>query len=558
MALLAIIMLGATYIIYAALNATTASAAVERAKRDSDVLQQAKAALIGQIALQAAASTEPNPGRLPCPEKLSDANTANEGLPENALATGHPFGYCGNGATVVIGRLPWKALGVDKLQDSFSEALWYAVAPVWVPKDNTTNLVINSDNPAVGGLTVSGEDVMAVIFAPGQALAGQARTAGTPAAANYLDLENSTPLDGIFAKTGPSDTFNDHVITISRAELMPEIEAAVADRFARQIAPAMQAAYSTPPWTATPTLPFAATFANPSTATYKGTGVTQGLLPVSYSTTAGAVCNIADPRCDPAFVSWNTGATTFTRTAGASYASHTCSVAGTPAVMTCTIHATTLPLLGPFFMNFNMTVRANNVGNALRAIDSTVTMTGAGAYTINSATMNADGSATVAFSSSFPTGGGLLVFLLGGVACPLGLACYDFTIQIPIGLFADHPILNATNASYNWFFRNNWHQVAYYAIAPGVAPSTPAPRSCTSGTNCLTANHLSATYAANSLKGLIVLAGRQLSTQTRPSATLTDYLEDSNATGTTTFAARAPTLAINRTFNDRVVVIDHN
>jgi hypothetical protein len=485
-------------------------------------------------------------------------------LPANATGA-NPFGFCGAGG-VVVGRLPWKALGIDKLQDSYTEPLWYAVAPAWTIQALAGNTLINSDSPAVGGLTstaVPPEDAIALIFAPGQALPGQARqpidgvTAPTPAA--YLDLQNAL-LGGasVFAKTGPSDTFNDHVITITRAELMPEIEAAIADRFARQIAPGMQSAYSTAPWTATPTLPFAAPFANPSTATYKGAAATQGLLPVTYSTTGGAMCNVADPRCDPAFVSWNAGATTFTRTGGAAYASHTCSVAGTPSVMTCTIHATTLPLLGPFFMNFDMTVRASNVGNALRAIDSTVAMTGAGAYTINSATMNPDGSATVAFSSSFPAGGGLLVFLLGGVACPLGLACYDFTIQVPIGLFADHPILNDTNANYNWFFRNNWHQLSYYAIAPGVAPSTPAPRSCTSGTDCLTANYLSATYAANSLKGLVVIAGRQLPTQARPSATLTDYLEDSNASGTTTFAARAPTLAINRTFNDRVVVIDHN
>src|SRR3954470_8583376 len=163
-ALLAIIALGATYLIYAALNANTASAAVERSKRDSQVLQQAKAALIGQIALQAANSAEPNPGRLPCPESLADAGKANEGLPANATV-GNPFGYCGAGGTVV-GRLPWKALGVDKLQDSATEPLWYAVAPNWVIQTPAGNTTINSDNPPSGGLTatITGEDAIAVIF----------------------------------------------------------------------------------------------------------------------------------------------------------------------------------------------------------------------------------------------------------------------------------------------------------------------------------------------------------------------------------------------------------
>jgi hypothetical protein len=562
-ALLAIIAMGAMYFIYAALNANTASAAVERSKRDSQILQQAKAALIGQIALQAANSAEPNPGRLPCPESLADAGKVNEGLPANATV-GNPFGYCGAGGTVV-GRLPWKALGLEKLQDTATEPLWYAVAPSWTIQAVAGNTTINSDTPALGGLTsTTGEDAIAVIFAPGQALPGQARlpvdaTSAPLAAANYLDMQNAA-LGGVFANTGPADTFNDHVITLSRAELMPEIEAAVADRFARQIAPGIQTAYSTAPWTVTPTLPFAGAFADPSTATYKGTNATQGLLPVTYSSTSGAVCNVADPRCDPTFVAWNTGATTFTRTGGANYQSHTCSASGTPSIMTCTIHAWTLPLIGVTSMTFNMTVRATNVGNALRQIDPAVVMTGAGAFTVNSATMNTDASATVAFSSSFPAANATLVTLLGGVSCALlGLLCYDYTIDVPIRLLADHAILNAGDATYNWFFRNSWQQFSYYTLAAGVAPSQPAARGCTTGTDCLTANYLSDTsYAGNSVRGLVIMAGRQLGVQTRPNATLSNYLEDVNATASGTYVARSPTLASNRAFNDRIVVIDHN
>jgi len=235
--------------------------------------------------------------------------------------------------------------------------------------------------------------------------------------------------------------------------------------------------------------------------------------------------------------------------------------------MTCTIHATTQPVVGPFFMNFDMSVSATNVGNALRRLDSTVAMTGAGAYTINSAAMNNDASASVAFSSSFPAGGGLLVFLLGGVACPVGLACYDFTIDIPIALFADHPLVDKDNASNGWFVRNRWHELSYYALAPGVAPSQAAPRSCTPP-NCLTVNYVSASanytpatpFAADQVRSVVVLGGRRLEIvpQTRPSATPGNYFEDVNTTSATNYAARAPTLVFNRTFNDRVVVIDHN
>ena len=97
-------------------------------------------------------------------------------------------------------------------------------------------------------------------------------------------------------------------------------------------------------------------------------------------------------------------------------------------------------------------------------------------------------------------------------------------------------------------------------LASRVAPSQPfATRGCTTGTDCLTATYLPATtYAADSLRGLAVMAGRQLSAQTRPSATRTNYFEDANVTATTSYVARSPTLVFNRTFNDRVVVIDHN
>ena len=583
-ALLAIVALGATYWIYAALNANTASAAVERSKRDSEVLRQAKAALIGQIALQAANASEPNPGRLPCPEKSADAGTANEGLPDTASA-GNPFGYCGTGATVVVGRLPWKALGIDKLQDTATEPLWYAVAPGWITAG--PNTIINSDTPALGGLasTAGDNDVIAVIFAPGQALSGQARQpvdgVAVPAVANYLDLQNSTlGVLNLFAKTGPEGTFNDHVIILTRAELMPEIEAAVADRLHKQIAPQMNAAYSSAPWTVAPTLPFAAGFGDPSTASYKGTtATTQGLLPVTYSDTGPcspgpcipASCNPAgNPRCDPAFLVWRTSATV-TRTGGTTPAgSPTCAISGPPARLDCTVEASAPLASGITWMDFDMSVTADNVGKALRRLNDTVPMTGnvdtlsirsPYGYSVSAAALNTDSSGTVTFGSRFASGSGTPLAFLGAVDCALsGLYCVRYTISIPLAIFSDHAVVDASDATLGWFVRNRWHELSYYAIASGMAPSQPAAsRGCTTGTDCLTANYLSTTaYAGNSVKGLVVIGGRQLPAQTRPSATVTDYFEDSNASLTGTYAARAPALVFNRTFNDRVVVIDHN
>ena len=90
---------------------------------------------------------------------------------------------------------------------------------------------------------------------------------------------------------------------------------------------------------------------------------------------------------------------------------------------------------------------------------------------------------------------------------------------------------DSTDATYNWFFRNNWHQVSWYAVAPDIAPS--GPRAC--GANCLTVNFrdpANPAVAATNQRGMIVIAGRALTGQTRTwPFTVTDWLEDANNDG---------------------------
>ena len=52
---------------------------------------------------------------------------------------------------------------------------------------------------------------------------------------------------------------------------------------------------------------------------------------------------------------------------------------------------------------------------------------------------------------------GVLGDLLCGVLALLQV-CKLETISVPIRLLADHPVVDPTDATYNWFFRNNWHQ----------------------------------------------------------------------------------------------------
>ena len=135
------------------------------------------------------------------------------------------------------------------------------------------------------------------------------------------------------------------------------------------------------------------------------------------------------------------------------------------------------------------------------------------------------------------------------------------SISVPVTLLADHAILNSTSTGANvgWFLRNKWHEVAYYAVAPDIAPSVA--HSCVTGSTCLNvAYHRNGAGVidAGAQRAVIVLSGRSLTGATRPNATLTDWLEGANAGGTSPFETRSSTLRINKTFNDRFAVLDSN
>src|SRR6185295_3570903 len=126
-------------------------------------------------------------------------------------------------------------------------------------------------------------------------------------------------------------------------------------------------------------------------------------------------------------------------------------------------------------------------------------------------------------------------------------------ISVPIGVLADHPIVDVSNATYGWFLRNKWHEVSYYAVAPGIAPGGGG--SCATAISCL-----GVTYHPSDGKqrGLILIAGRALGGQVRPPAAVGDLLEGANADGASPFELRSAALQTNRGFNDRVAVIDSN
>ena len=226
----------------------TTSLAAQRDRVTAAALAQAKQALIGR-----AVTDDTRPGSLPCPDfddgQINAINVANDGVADV---------MAGNVCPSYIGRLPWKTLGLPDLRDDAGERLWYALSNVFrddmaagpLNSDTQGNRIVYDGSTAV---TVTAQAV-AVIFAPGGILPGQIRdgtaaacsTNATPptiarnlCAANYLDAAggaNNAQAGGAgpFIIAQRSDTFNDRLLVISTAELIPPVEQRVA-RELRQI-----------------------------------------------------------------------------------------------------------------------------------------------------------------------------------------------------------------------------------------------------------------------------------------------------------------------------------
>ena len=135
-------------------------------------------------------------------------------------------------SNVYLGRLPWRTLGLPDLRDSSGERLWYAVSRDFAKNPSCLpNCPLNSDT--LGQLTVTGiapvSNAVAIIFAPGPVLGAQVRSAaGQNTASNYLEGENANGNNPTFTTQASSTTFNDRLLAITNADLMPVVEQRVA------------------------------------------------------------------------------------------------------------------------------------------------------------------------------------------------------------------------------------------------------------------------------------------------------------------------------------------
>ena len=216
-----------------------------RTRRISDtqaMLAKAKEALLEYAVL----NPDLNPGRpfsLPCPDIDGSG-----GLPEGEAHTGN----CGAQGVSVIGRLPWRTLGIAAPEDGASECLWYVISGSFKDAGATTATMINSDTNGQlqlvsldSGTVTQGvlpqDRPAAMLIAAMQPVAGQTRPAAvaglqcspgfTPS--DFLDgdagFSNATisgvadGVDAFASYAGIETGHNDRILTISRAEIAARI-----------------------------------------------------------------------------------------------------------------------------------------------------------------------------------------------------------------------------------------------------------------------------------------------------------------------------------------------
>lgn len=520
--LVSVLVLGVAWYTVGAL-AKAARGASEREVRTGIALQAAKSALLAYVAQYAARFDTPEPGQLPCPESLTLAN------PGQAAAN------CGNAA--VIGRLPWRTLGVDPILDGEGEPLWYAIS------GGFRSAPINFGS--VGQLAYDGaaNAAVAVIIAPGRplntgsvpgaapagcvAVSQQVATRNTAplAAANFLECGNAA---GNYANPGSSPWTNDRVVAVTAAEWADAIAGPVADRLQRQVAPAMEDwrnGLSNAVW-GERFLPYASRFDgmanNPSVNDLCGDlDVREGMPPTA--SVASGTCNTG----------WSGG--NATQLLGLlNFSGCVPSATG----LRCTFTAILGGLVAP-----RIDATAPNIANAFRSFGAAqIWISHNGGAEQPAAIFNYSGQ---------------------GVDNGSGEGSVRFNVTLPLLSIADTVVLRLENpvdagladARTQWFINNDWARFTYYAMtranssSPGKEkcnpPSPPNPGGEVA--DCLTI--AGGPAPLNQQRMVLVLMGRPLAGQAQPAANTAGYLEGSNAsTGDSVFTINT----VASTFNDRV------
>jgi len=239
-----VVIVGAAAILVTKLNRNTGRAV------ESATTQMAMVTARNALLDFAAAYPDMLPGasmRLPCPD-LDGGGITLEG-------EAHTLD-CGTPGETVIGRLPWKSLGIPAQRDGAGACLWYVVSGEYKNAASSTSPMINPDTngqlqlyQSESGSLIEGTTAdtrpVALILAPQRAMTGQTRQASVQSgqqcsndfsATSFLDFDSvsgvsngivmpGVGLDQFITSIGQDGTTNDRILTIRRDELADMIYA---------------------------------------------------------------------------------------------------------------------------------------------------------------------------------------------------------------------------------------------------------------------------------------------------------------------------------------------
>ena len=170
--MLVIVVVGAATVLAGSLSSS--GLRIERDKITAEALAQAKDALIGYAITYGDTNPSKVHGYLPCPDTNNDGSTN----------TNQSSTQCAGKDIPVVGRLPWKSMGLPPPRDGHGECLWYAVSGTFksVAGGNLTDLmnwdtigqftIQDANGTALAGATAYDRPV-AVIFSAGLPLGAQ-------------------------------------------------------------------------------------------------------------------------------------------------------------------------------------------------------------------------------------------------------------------------------------------------------------------------------------------------------------------------------------------------
>lgn len=522
------------------------------------------------------------PGLLPCPDLQADTNPGQADPP------------CAKSSRTETGMFPWHTLDVPEARDGSGARLWYAVSNNY---RNNPKRSVNSDVVGTLGLdrcAPGGDDIVALVIAPGAALADQKRSELPYPTADfiddYLEGQNASAGDECFS-TQSDGSHNDQVLAITRQQLMALVEKRVLDDVRNALSRYVDA-HTRYPWLSP--------FSNPTNNAFHGQPAQrQGLLPLRQIE-LGTATNPSNPYTLDAnsfafeanfSLRWSIPGSGSVTNTGAAPAPDDCL---RDTLVECKIPAPTdgavlgtkggewtatglCKALAGHQLSCRAVREAQDPAGTLWRRTYTVVLTNwpytiepptadltrRQKFSLNAGNLGPDMAAEIQLKDEQPgvensASTSVLKLVTGMTVDSFELSGVPFDLEIDDDAKIDEVSHPSPGELPQWLVANDWHRLLYVAFGSGFAPASEPAGECTDANPaCLTVNRSRAgTEPEPRYVGAVILSAgtalRQPVPQVRPGPTLGDYFEADNANGDDVFEQTDASTE----FNDRVRILD--